>query len=177
MRRKLIKLASAVSFLLLITTVVLWEWSSIRPIWLSWGNSTRALEYTLHVGNSRVEVQHWTGRRAIPLGPDESLGAANYSGWVAFGFAHQRFDAVKRNTSGVVTGVYGNCTASWFQLVWPLLLSLPLSARVGWLRAVRGTKRRRRIRRGLCPSCGYDLRASPDRCPECGAPAAQIART
>jgi hypothetical protein len=41
--------------------------------------------------------------------------------------------------------------------------ALPAARLLGLVRA------RRRRRRRLCPACGYDLRATPARCPECGA--------
>jgi hypothetical protein len=43
------------------------------------------------------------------------------------------------------------------------------AAAPGMVVAAAWHRRRRRSRFGRCVQCGYDLRASPDRCPECGA--------
>lgn len=58
--------------------------------------------------------------------------------------------------------------------IWPLaLLSLALPAARLWATS----RRRRRRRRGHCLRCGYDLRGTADRCPECGAAAPVSAAT
>jgi hypothetical protein len=57
------------------------------------------------------------------------------------------------------------------QYVFPYYAVVALTALLPGFVLTRWLCARRRRRAGLCRRCGYDLRASPQRCPECGTPA------
>ena len=48
-----------------------------------------------------------------------------------------------------------------------LLTAVPFTVAPAWW-IIRYRNLHRRLKRGLCARCGYDIRATPGRCPECG---------
>jgi hypothetical protein len=147
LHRILLNAATVVSLLLAIVVVIVWvgqyEWEWGRP------SPTRILM----IGGRRGEVGvNW--RAEVP--PDQSWPFRYHIGWgwmMVSGY----------NSIGQhVRGAYVRC---WLALV----VLLPLAAPGVWSWASR-PRRRREDRHGevRCTTCGYDLRATPKRCPECG---------
>jgi len=65
---------------------------------------------------------------------------------------------------------------SWTRFALPLWIPIAvMTTVVSFLYALE--KRWRQTKRGRCERCGYDLRATPERCPECGLPTAAGSRT
>jgi hypothetical protein len=100
-------------------------------------------------------------RHDMPVGRDRaSLRTPTFNRW-GFGFH-------VRKTVGQPSGFWRLGGRTLLIVYTPYWLPVSVTA-VPPLLWIFGTARnRRRARAGLCASCGYDLRATPDRCPECG---------
>jgi hypothetical protein len=156
--------ATALSLLLCAATLALWAYSVANPSW-QFGKATPApakyREFSLshgHVAFSTIETF------VPPPGVSYPIGAER-DGWNAIGVRWRRERmTLNRPTDRTVVATLSRSSTFALWLGWPLLVSAVLPTR-WWVRHRRAT---RDGRKGQCPSCGYDLRATPDRCPECG---------
>jgi hypothetical protein len=68
-----------------------------------------------------------------------------------------------------ISGPVERSNAFWMKVLVPHWLVAMVAAFVSFLATLPDWRARRRRLKGLCVRCGYDLRGSPDQCPECGA--------
>lgn len=154
-----------------------WRWLSLHEFdhrdrleWIDWGPPETV--------EARVLRTHWSfagfGWRT---GGVASLDAEQYTGVFGQSAATMRLLASadvqgwRRYLQQPATGVLvPDC---WF-LKLPLwqLFTASVLLPAAWLRRV--IREARRPPKGLCPSCGYDLRATLERCPECGAVSSKV---
>lgn len=167
--RRLFTFASMLSLLLCVATLILWVRSeSIRD---SCGQQLGTRYWLIRSGRGRIVVDirfnvppHTHRTWMFESSPQSrhllSIEERPRSFWEANGFSFQ-FQPY-RWPDGRIDHDLKVLTPWW---TWAALFSL-IPATSLWLAA-----RRRPARpKGSCPNCGYDLRASKSRCPECGTP-------
>jgi hypothetical protein len=179
MRRKLFNLAAALSLILCVAAGVFWVRSYLTPMTGplvdfegARGGSFRAIalfarpERSAFVGSSPGCVLYVQQSSTGPLDASH-CGVFGLPGSVTvysppdvvrgtgfLGFGHGSL--MRPSFAGSVISV-----PFWGVIVVTLVLPLSAVRRRWW--------DRRLIREGRCRACGYDLRATPGRCPECGA--------
>lgn len=190
MRRNLFGLATAASVILCLSLLVAWassHWFLLHLYCQDWARTSYGVSCT----NGRVSFSfvYSAYYETDPLGraSAERLGPSNEpphgpdrSAWNRIGFWSQAGERDDLLDHPPPPGWHAPIWFRWVGLptdravvfravgvpVWlPVLVTAVLPA---W-RFERARRVRRRLARGHCPACGYDLRASPERCPECGA--------
>jgi hypothetical protein len=180
-RRWLFNLAAAVSLVVCVATLALW----VRSYWVADqvfartegvpdGRAARSF-WRVSSASGRLLIYHVAGASSDPAwvnqkGVNERGRRAEPIGAKTEATARFRFERYSRDAMAYQSTPAGRLTfmgSSWvlgFPHWLPVVLSLGLC--VLWIASFR--RRRARGMVGLCPSCGYDLRATPDQCPECG---------
>ena len=171
MRVRLGSLLAAVSVGVFLITATLWIESHRR---------TRSVRYSHPRFECFVLVDRGLLQVDLLNGDSEDRGLAwdDYRRMAAYG--HDSFNAFGRppwNRFGFGTRAYGRIVDGGFMIgpkipgrdffvpLWFVALATA-PAPLLWLKGRR--RRKRREAGNLCVSCGYDLRATPKRCPECG---------
>jgi hypothetical protein len=177
MTRRLLNLLTALSLLLCLAAVGLWGrsyWRSdtlvdLRENRLVVASSDRGvLSFWRINGHRESEEQvglHYESQEASEISSTEPPDSGVTRDWGFFGFRWyvSRGGTMRLLNPRVTLTMPSRSRAevpAWFIVL--AFLILPFW-RVGHF-----TRARRRRRAGLCPACGYDLRATPGRCPECG---------
>ena len=161
MIRKTLTILSLIGLLL---SVGLWGASYLR-VYILLGS-----KYSVGALNGLINV-HRTPDRLSPLSVEEVLTLSGYSHISIGGVLHlgadgfHSFATAWRTPSGSFF-IQRGLGQSFVVPAWmPTALFGVLFASC---RPLHFHRRRKRKKLGLCVKCGYDLRASKDRCPECG---------
>jgi hypothetical protein len=190
MKRCIVHILSALSLLLFVAVSVLWCTTRTRSRSVGGLGESTWLSLSAFRGQIRLQfITHadlkwetpWPysadtiGPTNWPFDGDFIHPAINESDrgfrWWGLGFTavmyENKLDPLKRR--GLDTGGADRQLAVWLAVPNPALLVV-LSLLPAWTarRLLLSRRAKRRRRHGLCPNCGYDLRATPGRCPECG---------
>jgi hypothetical protein len=177
MRRRLYTVLSSLSLLLCLVTAALWARSYFRlddishtgrwhihnlcslrgRVFIQWGWSTEdALERASgrYAGGGFVWHTYPSDGARLMVEPKSR-------GWGLGGFDYFAWQTSRKNANGQPAA-----GEHVFILPWWFLVAATAALPTWWF--FRSRRHARRARFGHCLSCGYDLRASPKRCPECG---------
>jgi hypothetical protein len=184
-RRRLLNLLTLLSLLLCVAVVGLWVRSCRAGDWVIHthehqtdpGLGIDVTEWTVVSDNGRVQVSRlsYTWGFGIAMHDSESDGwqlrkltpykRRDLNTWSnTFGFGFQVEQDLREVDNGIETVALKPVTMAiiafpnWFASL--VSAALPAQGLYQRLWRKRGP--------GFCPRCGYDLRATPDRCPECG---------
>jgi hypothetical protein len=134
----------------------------VPPVGIGWGDGTRARAYSV-LCEGPIVIRTASGMIPAPPG-SYTYGVQSRGRWDRAGVSYHRWNMTAGRT--LKAPVLGRFAEVRVAPAWPLLVSLGLVSL--WVVLVARTRRRARRDGRRCVQCGYDLRATPQRCPECG---------
>jgi hypothetical protein len=188
-RRWMLDALAAISVLLFIAIALAWAMSYTHSLYFGVGNVAG-----IDVSRGEVWLQHtkeYMGTWRYQVPPPVTIimaGSPRYdppSHRVRFGmgapmnygqgFVASKFSLIKSSTGlEMLARRHGTLVPGLFLEsygvrcpVWSLFVLTAILPSLRFI-AIRRRREEHRIRNGLCHHCGYDLRATPKRCPECG---------